>query len=187
MADVDTSNQKHKGKAEQNKAGTERHLQEDMQRLDEAIRDNAYIEKNCKITQGSIATANPSLVNIERSVNDVDIVKKKVTVEQDDLNIQIEEIETAIKALSKAQADIQLWKSKFEVAACEKIEELRFLDKWKVKAVHLALELEAVRSEAATEDSIDQLNIVRRYGLSPSNNFVINKYFYLVQGEPEHG
>ena len=78
MADVDTSNQKHKGKAEQNKAGTERHLQEDMQRLDEAIRDNAYIEKNCKITQGSIATANPSLVNIARSVNDVDIVKKKV-------------------------------------------------------------------------------------------------------------
>ena len=98
MADVDTSNQKHKGKAEQNKAGTGRHLQEDMQRLDEAIRD-----------------------------------------------------------------------------------------KWKVKAVHLALELEAVRSEAATEHSIDQLNIVRRYGLSPSNNFVINKYFYLVQGEPEHG
>ena len=108
-------------------------------------------------------------------------------MEQDDLNIQIDEIETAIKALSKAQADIQLWKSKFEVAACEKIEELRFLDKWKVKAVHLALELEAVRSETATEHSIDQLNIVRRYGLSPSNNFVINKYFYLVQGEPEHG
>ena len=50
-----------------------------------------------------------------------------------------------------------------------------------MKAVHLALELEAVRSEAATEDSIDQLNIVRRYGLSPSNNFVINKYFYLVR------
>ena len=91
-----------------------------MQRLDEAIRDNAIIEKNCKITLGSIATANRSLVNIDRSVNDVDIVKKKMTVEQDDLNRQIEEIE--------AQADIQLWKSKFEVAACEKIEVLRFLE-----------------------------------------------------------
>ena len=108
MADVDTSKQKHKGKAEQNKAGTERHLQDDMQRLDEDM--------------GSIATANRSLVNIDRSVNDVDIVKKKVTVEQDDLNRQIEEIE------AQAQADIQLWKSKFEVAACEKIEVLRFLE-----------------------------------------------------------
>ena len=29
-----------------------------------------------------------------------------------------------VKALSKAQADIQLWKSKFEVEACGKIEEL---------------------------------------------------------------
>ena len=81
MADVDTSKQKHKGKAEQNKAGTERHLQDDMQRLDEDIRDNAIIEKNCKITQGSIAAANSSLVDIARSVNDVDIVKKKLTVE----------------------------------------------------------------------------------------------------------
>ena len=40
MADVDTSEQKHKGKEEQNKAGTERHLQDDGQRLDEAIRDH---------------------------------------------------------------------------------------------------------------------------------------------------
>ena len=37
MADVDTSKQKHKGKAEQNKAGTERHLQDDMQRLDHSL------------------------------------------------------------------------------------------------------------------------------------------------------
>ena len=144
-----------------------------------------------------------------------------------------------VKALSKAQADIQLWKSKFEVEACGRIEELesskqkinthafeteeqieslntkiaqneksinrlevqldeismeyerthtaatisekrgsnfdKVLDEWKVKAEDLALELEAVRSEArnyssevfrmkaATEDTSDQLNIVRRY------------------------
>ena len=52
----------------------------------------------------------------------------------------------------------------------------KVLDEWKVKAEDLALELEAVRSEArnyssevfrmkaATEDTSDQLNIVRRYG-----------------------
>ena len=35
----------------------------------------------------------------------------------------------------------------------------KVLHEWKVKAEDLALELEAVRSEAAKEDSIDQLNI----------------------------
>ena len=35
----------------------------------------------------------------------------------------------------------------------------KVLDEWKVKAEDLALELEAVKSEAANEDSIDQLNI----------------------------
>ena len=35
----------------------------------------------------------------------------------------------------------------------------KVLHEWKVKAEDLALELEAVRSEATTEDSIDQLNI----------------------------
>ena len=35
----------------------------------------------------------------------------------------------------------------------------KVLHEWKVKAENLALELEAVRSEATTEDSIDQLNI----------------------------
>ena len=69
MADVDTSEQidnKHKGKAEQDKAGPERDMQEARQGLDEAMRDN--MEKICKMTQGSIAAANPSLVNIDRSV-----------------------------------------------------------------------------------------------------------------------
>ena len=86
MADVDTSEQidclnKHKGKAEQEKAGTERDMQEARQGLDEAMRDNANMKKICKMTQGSIAAANSSLVDIARSVNDVDIVKKKLTVE----------------------------------------------------------------------------------------------------------
>ena len=92
MADVDTSEQidclnKHKGKAEQDKAGTERDMQEARQGLDEAMRDNANMEKICKMTQGSIAAANSSLVDIARSVNDVDIVKKELT--KNDLWIQV--------------------------------------------------------------------------------------------------
>ena len=56
-------------------------MQEARQGLDEAMRDNANIEKNCKMIQGSNAAANSSLVDIARSDNDVDIVKKKLTVE----------------------------------------------------------------------------------------------------------
>ena len=56
-------------------------MQEARQGLDEAMRDNANIEKNCKMIPGSIAAANSSLVDIARSDNDVDIVKKKLTVE----------------------------------------------------------------------------------------------------------
>ena len=90
--------------------------------------------------QGSIAAANSSLVDIARSVNDVDIVKKKVTVDYDDFNRRIEEIETAIGANSKSNtsmysaggqkrlADGLLTNfgqiSKFEVETCGKIDEL---------------------------------------------------------------
>ena len=56
-------------------------MQEARQGLDEAMRDNANMKKICKMTQGNIAVANSSLVDIARSVNDVDIVKKKLTVE----------------------------------------------------------------------------------------------------------
>ena len=54
------------------------------------------------------------------------------------------------------------------------------MDEGKVKAEDLALELEAIRSEAAKEDSIDRLNIagtvsVKYYYLLQI--FVINEYF----------
>ena len=48
----------------------------------------------------------------------------------------------------------------------------KVLDEWKVKAEDLALVVEAVRSEAAKEDSIDQLNIA---------GMVSVKYYYLLQ------
>ena len=48
----------------------------------------------------------------------------------------------------------------------------KVLDEWKVKAEDLALELEAVRSEAAKEDSIDQLNIA---------GMVSVKYYLVLQ------
>merc|ERR1719150_2953077 len=46
---------KNKAKSEKDKAGMERDLQETRAGLDEAMRDRAAIEKNCKMTQGLIA------------------------------------------------------------------------------------------------------------------------------------
>ena len=50
----------------------------------------------------------------------------------------------------------------------------KVLHEWKVKAEDLALELEAVRSEAAKEDSIDQLNIA---GMVFKNYLVLQMFF----------
>jgi len=102
---IDTLN-KQKGKAELDKAGTERDLQDARHGLDEAMRDHANMEKNCKMTQGLISEANSSLDDIARNTNDADTQKKKLLVEQDDLNRQIEETENAIGANSKAKTSL---------------------------------------------------------------------------------
>ena len=48
----------------------------------------------------------------------------------------------------------------------------KVLNEWKVKAEDLALVLDAVRSKAAKEDSIDQLNIA---------GMVSVKYYWVLQ------
>merc|ERR1712036_197430 len=111
----------------------ERDLGETRGALDDAMRDRANIEKNCKMTQGSIVEANQKMDELARALNEADSTKKKLIVEALDLSRQIEETENAIaalgksdtlRALSKAQAEIQLWKSKFETEALGRIDEL---------------------------------------------------------------
>merc|ERR1719430_1923397 len=166
------------------KAGMERDLGETRAALDEAMRDRANIEKNCKMTNGLIVESNQKLDELARALNEADSTKKKLQVESQDLTRQIEETENsiaalqknrislttqledtkrlgdgeardratlltkfksltteaenlrmrideesdkkndALKALSKAQSEIQLWKSKYEVEALGRIDEL---------------------------------------------------------------
>merc|ERR1711963_621713 len=180
---IDSIN-KNKAKSEKDKAGMERDLQEARSGLEEAMRDRANMEKNCKMTQGLIVEANQKLDEMARALNEADSTKKKLQVESLDLTRQIEETENAIgalqknkislttqiedtkrlgdgeardraalltkfksltteaenlrmrideesekkndalKALSKAQAEIQLWKSKYDVEALGRIDEL---------------------------------------------------------------
>merc|ERR1719411_1513183 len=180
---IDSIN-KNKAKSEKDKAGMERDLAEARSGLEEAMRERANMEKNCKMSRGQIVEANQKLDEFSRALNDADSTKKKLQVESQDLTRQIEECENAIatlqknkislttqledtkslgdgeardraslmtkyknlmteaenlrmrideenekkndalKGLSKAQAEIQLWKSKYEVEALGRIDEL---------------------------------------------------------------
>merc|ERR1711892_341974 len=175
---------KSKAKSEKDKAGMERDLQDTRNGLEETMRERANIEKNCKITQSLIVEGNGKLDELARALNEADSTSKKLTVEQQDLNRQIEETENALsmlgknkvslttqladtksladaetrdrasllskfkslttdcenmkmrmeeeaekkndilRLLSKAQSEIQLWKSKYETEALGRIDEL---------------------------------------------------------------
>merc|ERR1712193_112587 len=175
---------KMKTKAEKDKAGMERDLQEARAGLDEGMRDRANHERNGKLTAALIVESNVKLDDLARALNEADSSKKKLTVENQDLTRQIDEVEAsiaalsknkislstqledtkrlgdseardraallakfkslntelenlkeriqeesekksdALKALSKSTAEIQLWKSKFEVDGMGQIEEL---------------------------------------------------------------
>merc|ERR1711923_366211 len=97
---IDSIN-KNKAKSEKDKAGMERDLQEARSGLEEAMRDRANMEKNCKMTQGLIVEANGKLDEFARALNEADSTKKKLQVESQDLTRQIEECENAIAALQK--------------------------------------------------------------------------------------
>merc|ERR1719220_3017196 len=62
---IDSIN-KNKAKSEKDKAGMERDLAEARTGLEEAMRDRANMEKNCKMTQGMIVEANQKLDEFAR-------------------------------------------------------------------------------------------------------------------------
>merc|ERR1719432_114582 len=92
---------KNKAKSEKDKAGMERDLQEARGGLEEAMRDRANMEKNCKMSQALIVEGNTKLDELARALNESDSTKKKLQVEAQDLSRQIEETENAIGNLSK--------------------------------------------------------------------------------------
>ena len=97
---------KMKAKAEKDKSGMERDLQEARATLDEGMREKANHERNGKLTQGLIVEANQKLDEMARALNEADSSKKKLQVENQDLQRQIEETENAIAALGKNKISI---------------------------------------------------------------------------------
>ena len=92
---------KNKAQSEKDKAGMERDLQESRTGLEEAMRDRANVEKNCKMAQGMIVESNTKMDELARALNDADSTKKKLHMEGQDLTRQIEEAETAIATFQK--------------------------------------------------------------------------------------
>merc|ERR1739844_252424 len=72
---IDSLN-KNKSKSEKDKAGMERDLMDARAGLDEAMRERANMEKNCKMTQGLIVESNTKLDEMARALNDADSTKK---------------------------------------------------------------------------------------------------------------
>merc|ERR1712073_266757 len=97
---------KMKAKAEKDKAGMERDLQEARTGLDEAMRERATHERNGKLTQALIVESNVKLDDLARALNEADSSKKKLTVENQDLTRQIDEVEASIAALSKGKISL---------------------------------------------------------------------------------
>merc|ERR1712038_1588135 len=91
---IDSIN-KNKAKSEKDKAGMERDLTEARTGLEEAMRDRANMEKNCKMTQGLIVESNQKLDELARALNESDSSKKKLQVESQDLTRQIEETDNS--------------------------------------------------------------------------------------------
>merc|ERR1712226_1350380 len=81
---------KTKAKSEKDKSGMERDLQEARSGLDEGMREKANHERNGKLTQGLIVEANQKLDEMARALNEADSSKKKLQVENQDLQRQIE-------------------------------------------------------------------------------------------------
>jgi myosin heavy chain 6/7 len=97
---------KMKAKAEKDKAGMERDLQEVRAGLDEAMRDRANHERNGKLSGALIVEANQKLDDMARALNEADSSRKKLQVENQDLSRQIEETENAIASLGKSKVSL---------------------------------------------------------------------------------
>merc|ERR1719232_1717861 len=93
-------------KAEKDKAGMERDLQEARSGLEDAVREKAELDKNGKLLQASIVDTNQKLDEMARALNEADSQKKRLEVEKQDLERQIEEGENALAQLNKTKISL---------------------------------------------------------------------------------
>merc|ERR1712045_928960 len=157
---IDSIN-KMKAKAEKDKAGMERDLQDCRAGLDEAMRERANFERNGKMTHGLIVEANQKLDELARALNEADSSKKKLQVENQDLQRQIDETENVIAALGKNKISLttQLEDTK-HLADAESRDRASLLSKF--KNVNTELENLRERIEEESEKKSDALKALSK-------------------------
>merc|ERR1712106_1302024 len=117
--------------------------------LDALARDKAAAEKTAKQIQFNYSEIYTKLDETNRTLNDFDAMKKKLYVENQDLVRQLEEADMKAdlhRQLSRANADVQMYKAKYESEGVARAEELDAA----------RLKLQARLDEA--EQQIDALN-----------------------------
>merc|ERR1712088_839345 len=137
-----------KMKAEKDKAGMERDLQEARANLEDAVRAKAEMDKNGKLLQGSIVDSHQKLDELARALNEADSQKKRLDVEKQDLERQIEEGEAAMANMNKNKISLttQLGDTK-RLGDAEARDRSAMLSKFK----NLSTELENLRERIDDE------------------------------------
>merc|ERR1712203_60787 len=79
-------------KAEKDKAGMERDLQEARSTLEDGVREKAELDKSGKLLQGSIVDTNQKLDEMARALNEADSQKKRLEVEKQDLERKLKRV-----------------------------------------------------------------------------------------------
>merc|ERR1711936_497779 len=90
-----------KVKSEKDKANMELDLRDARCDLEDAVKGKADLDKSGKLLQGNIVDANQKLDELARALNEADSQKKRLDVEKQDLERQIEEGEAAMANLNK--------------------------------------------------------------------------------------
>ena len=137
-----------KVKAEKDKAGMERDLNETRQGLEESVRQKAEMDKNGKLISGNITDSHCKLDELARALNEADSQKKRLEVEKMDLERQIEEGENALATYNKNKISLttQLEDTK-RLADAESRDRSALLSRFK----HLSTELENTKQRIDDE------------------------------------
>jgi len=137
-----------KMKAEKDKAGMERDLQEARSSLEDSVRNKAELDKNGKLIHGSIVDAHQKLDDLARALNEAESQKKRLEVEKADLERQIEDGENNCASLNKTKISLT---TQFEdtkrLADAESRDRSSLLNKYK----QLNTELETCRERIENE------------------------------------
>merc|ERR1712038_855462 len=154
MGDLgDQTDQLNKAKAriEIEKGHMERDLMETRTALDDALRERANLDKTSKLNQSLVVDANQKIDELARALNEADSSRKKLSVEQRDLQRQMEETENGIAALGKSKISLttQLEDTR-RLADAEARDRASLLSKFK----NLNTELEGIRIRIEEESEM---------------------------------